>query len=128
MNWVNILKKNDNVFKKEIPNKQEKEEEVIIFNDPNMKDYDDEFDIKHSYDIMNIKFEFKEFIEKMGLPFMDKNKSLFNTSYNFNDYMKYNSKNLIKIKNKVDKENEEYLKEIEEEEEDEFYDNYQKEI
>ena len=128
MNWVNILKKNDNVFKKEIPNKQEKEEEVIIFNDPNMKDYDDEFDIKHSYDIMNIKFEFKEFIEKMGLPFMDKNKSLFNTSYNFNDYMKYNSKNLIKIKNKVDKENEEYLKEIEEEEEDEFYDNYQKEL
>jgi hypothetical protein len=128
MNWVNILKKNDNVFKKEIPNKREKEEEVIIFNDPNIKDYDDEFDIKHSYDIINIKFEFKEFIEKMGLPFMDKNKSLFDTSYNFNDYMKYNSKNLIKIKNKVDKENEEYLKEMEEEEEDEFYDNYQKEL
>ena len=128
MNWVNILKKNDNVFKKEIPNKQEKEEEIIIFNDPNIKDYDDEFDIKHSYDIMNIKFEFKEFIEKMGLPFMDKNKSLFDTSYSFNDYIKYNSKNLIKIKNKVNKENEEYLKEMEEEEEDEFYDNYQKEI
>jgi len=129
MNWVNILKKNDNVFQKDIPNKQEKEEEeVIIFNDPNIKDYDDEFDIKHSYDIINIKFEFKEFIEKMGLPFMDKNKSLFDISYNFNDYIKYNSKNLIKIKNKVDKENEEYLKEMEEEEEDEFYDNYQKEL
>jgi len=26
----------------------------------NIKDYDDEFDIKHSYDIINIKFEFKE--------------------------------------------------------------------
>ena len=43
-------------------------------------------------------------------------------SYNFNDFVKYNSKNLIKIKNKVQKENEEYLKQLEDDEE---YDNYE---
>jgi len=129
MNWIDSLKKNNVEFQKEIPNKQiQKEEEIIIMNDPNIKDYDDEFDIKHSYDIINIKFEFKEFIEKMCLPFMNNNKSLFDTSYNFNDYIKHNCKNLIKIKNKINKENEAYLKELEEEEEDELYDNYQKEF
>ena len=121
MSWVNILKKNDNEFKKEIT-KKKVEEKVVINNDPNIKNYDDEFDFEHSSKIIDIKFEFKEYIENICLPFLDKNRTMHDRSYNFNDFVKYNSKNLIKIKNKVQKENEEYLKQLEDDEE---YDNYE---
>ena len=123
MNWVNVLKKNDKEFQKEI--KIKKEEPVIIVIDPNIKDFEDEFDIKYSSKIIDIKLEFKEYIENLCLPFLDKNRSFTDFSYNFNDFIKYNSKNLIKIKNKIEKENEEYLKEIEEDEENNYNENYE---
>jgi hypothetical protein len=53
-----------------------------------------------------------------------KNRTTVDYSYNFNDYVKYNSKNLIKIKNNVQKENEEYLKQLEDDEENDNYEYY----
>jgi len=125
MSWVNILKKNDNVFQKEIIKKKVEEKKVIIVNDPNIKNFEDEFDFEYSSKIIDIKLEFKEYIEKICLPFFDKNRTTLDYSYNFNDYVKYNSKNLIKIKNKVQKENEEYLKQLEDEEENDNYEYYE---
>lgn len=125
MNWVNILKKNDNVFQKEITKKKVEGKKVVSIKDPNIKNFEDEFDFEHSSKIIDIKFEFKEYIEKTCLPFLDKNRTTVDYSYNFNDYVKYNSKNLIKIKNKVQKENEEYLKQLEDEEENEKYEYFE---
>jgi hypothetical protein len=125
MSWVNILKKNDNEFQKEIEKKNIEEKKVIIINDPYIKNFEDEFDIEYSYKIINIKLEFKEYIEKLSLPFLDKNRIIVDYSYNFNDYIKYNSKNLIKIKNKIEKENEEYLKQLEDDEVNDYYENYE---
>jgi hypothetical protein len=126
MNWIDILKKNDKEFQKEVP-KKKFIEEVINVDDQFIKNYEDEFDFEYSSKIIDIKIEFKEYIKNLGLPFFDKNRTFIDTSYNFNDYIKYNSNNLIKIKNKVEKENEEYLKELEEDEEIDnyYYDNYE---
>ena len=121
MNWVNILKKNDNVFQQEIK-KNKVEEKKVVISDPNIKNFEDEFDFEHLSKIIDIKFEFKEYIENLCLPFLDKNRTTLDYSYNFNDYVKYNSKNLIKIKNKVQNENEEYLRQLDDDEE---YDNYE---
>ena len=124
MDWINILKKNDKDFEKETK-KPDVEETVFVINDPNIKNYEDEFDIKYSSKIIDIKLEFKEYIEELCLPFLDKNRSFTDVSYNIYDYIKYNCNNLIKIKNSVEKENEEYLKENEEFEENYNYDNYE---
>jgi hypothetical protein len=124
MDWINILKKNNKDFEKETK-KPHVEETVFVINDPNIKNYEDEFDIKYSSKIIDIKLEFKEYIEELCLPFLDKNRSFTDVSYNINDYIKYNCNNLIKIKNSVEKENEEYLKENEEFEENYNYDNYE---
>jgi cyclopropane fatty-acyl-phospholipid synthase-like methyltransferase len=48
MDWINILKKNDKDFEKETK-KPHVEETVFVINDPNIKNYEDEFDIKYSH-------------------------------------------------------------------------------
>ena len=45
MSWVNILKKNDKEFQKEIPKEEIEEEEDDVYIDPNIKDYEEEFDL-----------------------------------------------------------------------------------
>jgi len=124
MSWINILKKNDNEFQKETLKKVE-EKKIFIVNDLNIKNSEDEFDFEYSSKIIDIKLEFKEYIDNICLPFLDKNRKILDCSYNFNDYIKYNSKNLIKIKNKVQKENEAYLRQLEDDEENDNYEYYE---
>jgi hypothetical protein len=121
MNWANILKQNNLEFHKEISKKKIEREKKIIKFDPNIKNYEDEFDIEYSLKIIDIKLEFKEYIENMCLPFLDKNIRMNDYSYNFNDYIKYNSKNLIKIKNNIQEQNEEYLNQLEDDDENDYY-------
>lgn len=123
MSWVNILKKNDKEFQKDIPKKKVKEH-VNIVQDDNLKNYDEIFDLIYSSKIIDIKLEFKEYIENLCLPFLDKNKKINDVSYNINDYIKYNSNNLTKLKNNIEAENEEYLKELEEFDEQDNYEHY----
>ena len=123
MSWVNILKKNDKEFQKDIPKKKVKEPAIIV-HDNYLKNHEDEFDLLYSSKIIDIKLEFKEYIENLCLPFLDKNKKFNDISYNINDYIKYNCTNLLKLKNNIEEENEEYLKELEETDEVDNYDNY----
>jgi hypothetical protein len=80
----------------------------------NIKDVDDEFEREYSLIIHDIMFDFKEYIKEEQLPFM--NKLNMTGKYLVEDFFKYFSTNYNDIKDKVEKENEEYLKELEEEE------------
>ena len=117
MNWATILKKNDKEFETSLNIEEDKNEEDIEEHDPHILDVDDEFDNKHAINIYDIKFDFKLFLEEECLPFLDK--KFFNgEEYQFYEFIKYNSENYYKLSEKVDQENAEYLKQSENEYED----------
>lgn len=121
MSWVDILKKNDNEFETILSeeNITIQEEKVQIF-DLNIKDLDEEFDKIYFDKILEIKLEFKEFIEEEAFPFLNiRNKA----DYNFYDFIKENSINLYNLKELVDKENNNYLIDIEAEENENYEEN-----
>jgi hypothetical protein len=120
MDWKNSLNKNNKTFEikknkeeKEDNNNNNKKENEQLF----IKDYENEFDMKYSSDINDIYFDLKEYCREFDLPFFDKNNY---TENNFYHFIKYNCKNVNEIKNKIVKENEETLKEMEEENEIEY--------
>ena len=127
MSWLDILKKNDGEFEttfKEEEVLDDVEEEV----DPKILNIDDEFDHYYGINICDIKFEFKLLIEQNDLPFLDK--LLFDTNHNdFYDFIKYNCKNYYDLLEKVNDDNEQYLKQsdddyIEDDVDEEYYDKY----
>ena len=112
MNWCDITKINTNLIK------EVKKEEVIIkkevinpYSILNLKNIDDEFDYIHHRNILNISFEFRNYISYNFLPFMDK----LNTTYNIFDFIKENSYEYTKVINKVEKYNNELIKEYNQE-------------
>ena len=121
MTWANILNKN----KKEFETKTKTEEiryEIINYVNHDLKDYDEEFENSYNIKIYDLQSDFKEFIREKALPFMDKT---INFKYSFYDFIKNHSQNYLDVIEKVNKENDEYLKELEEEEEynSEYFDN-----
>lgn len=113
--WVDILKKNEKEFETNIKkNYSETMECSESTEDHNLKDVDDEFENEFSLIIHNIMFDFKKYIKNEQLPFM--NKTNMTSKYLVNDFFKLFSTNYIDVKNRVDKDNEEYLKDLEEEE------------
>ena len=109
MSWLNILKKVDKDFEtsvsKDIDIIEEDDNELTYINE--LKDVDDEFDIKYGIDIYDLQFDFKNFIHDSLLPFMDIHPSLIcnlnNTFYNF---IKNNSENYYNVLDDVNKWNE----------------------
>ena len=121
MSWVNILKKNDVDFQTSLIIEQEDTLEIKIEdNDPFIKDFNEEFDKIYNSKIIELKLEFKEYIEEEALPFLNKGNY---TDYTFYDFIKENCYNLEKVKENVDKENEEYLESLEMEENEYYEDN-----
>lgn len=118
MSWVDILKKNDNEFQISIEKEVEYNESTNYIYDSNIKDIDDEFNRIYILKIYDIKFYFKKIIDEYPLPFLNK-KSPNNF---FIDYIKYNCKNYYTLEKNIIKENNEYLNELEEEEEQEKID------
>ena len=117
MSWTSILKSNDKEFETSLNIEEEVIEDDIEEHDPRILDVDDEFDNKHAINIYDIKFDFKLFLEEECLPFLDK--KFFNgEEYQFYEFIKYNSENYYKLSEKVDQENAEYLKQAENEYED----------
>ncbi len=113
MSWCDITKINTNVIKE-----VKKEEEVIIkkevinpYSILNLKNIDDEFDYMHHRNILNISFELRNYISYNFLPFMDK----LNTTYNIFDFMKENSYEYMNVIKKVEKYNNELIKEYNQE-------------
>jgi hypothetical protein len=117
MSWVNILKKNDKEFEVTVEKEVEIKEDIIHIYDPNILDIDEEFDNLFANKIYDIKFDFKQVIDDNTLPFLN----IKSTKNLFFDFIKYNCSNYYKLKKRVNKENEEYLNELEEEEQ-EYYD------
>lgn len=113
MNYKDILNKNNKEF--EIKSKfDDYIEDEIVYENPELKDYDEEFERIYNLTIHDLKFDFGEFIREQFLPFLNKT---HNFNYSFYDFIKNNSKNYLEIIEIVDKDNENYLKELEEEEE-----------
>jgi len=112
--WIDILKKNDKEFETKLKKDDVVEDNIENIEDTNIKDVDDEFEREYSLIIHDIMFDFKEYIKEEQLPFM--NKLNMTGKYLVEDFFKYFSTNYNDIKDKVEKENEEYLKELEEEE------------
>lgn len=122
MSWLDTVKKNDIDFETSL-NKEEldEEEEGIIEEDYNILDPDDEFYRIYSNIVVDLKIEFKDYIDDQAFPFLDNNLNF--SEYIFFNFIKYNSLNYKKVYNDVIKENEEYLKMKEEDEENEYNDN-----
>lgn len=119
MNWIDILKKNDKEFEKLEKIIQIVEEEKSCIYDPNILILEDEFENLYLHKIINIITEFKSYIHEDFLPFL--NKPNLN-KYNFYDYVKENCIEFYNLTDKVNNENELYLKELEETNEEEYYD------
>ena len=121
MSWANILKKNNKQFETEktVESEQEYEGNIDI-NDINIKDLDEEFEYMYIKDIVDIKCDLKEYIESRCLPFL--NRSNINIYHNFYEFIKNNCINLHELENKLNKEYEKYLEELEKEEEEYYYD------
>lgn len=127
MSWASIVSKNDKPFEKEIIKEELIEEIVHIEYDHNILDVDDEFDNLYFRKMIEIKIEFKDLINDLALPFLDNNNTFYkslNESYNFNDFIKENSVNYTKLSIKIDNENNEYLTNLENEENDEYNEEY----
>jgi hypothetical protein len=122
MSWASILKTNDKEFETLLKNEGEILKDDIEEYDHHILDVDDEFDHKHAINIYDIKFDFKLLLEDECLPFLDK-KFYNGEEYQFYEFIKYNSENYYKLSEKVDEENAEYLKQLENDyEEDELND------
>jgi hypothetical protein len=124
MSWASIIKKNNKKVS-EVPKELVVEEQgdVLEYND-NLLEYDDEFDKKYSLKMLDIKFEFREYINDLVLPFLDNNKMNIDINkINFYDFIKNNCENYNKIIRDVDKLNDDYENELETNNNDEiFYD------
>jgi len=123
MNWAAILKKNDKDFDNKCI-KLDKKDDLEIDNykskyiDSNIKDINNEFDNMYSIKIMDLKYDFKEYINELALPFLDgTNKNSF---YNF---IKNNCSNYKKLEKEINSTNDEYINEIQDQNDDIFYDN-----
>jgi hypothetical protein len=123
MNWADITKINNKpieTIKISITNDDTNDKKDNII-DINIKDKDDEFDKKYLSKISDLKFEFKEYIDYQALPFLN---NLNTKNYNFYDFIKNNSENYKNVIRQVEKENEEYLKQLEEDEKKQMEDDY----
>lgn len=126
--WSEVLLKNDKKFETIIKSKKEETDVNLIveeIEDFNLKDIDEEYYLEYMNKFIEIKIEFEEYIKDKCLPFLNKkeymeNPNNFNISKNHNtydlyDYIKYNSINYIELNEKINKENEEYINELEKE-------------
>ena len=114
--WSDIIKKNDKEFENKNIKKNDNIEKPIL--KYNLKDHDEEFEFIFNKVIVNIKVDFEDYINNRSFPFMDNNLNL--KSYNFYDFLKYNSQNYINIINKIEQENNEYTNDAEKEDEEDF--------
>ena len=131
MSWCEIIKKNDIPFETKKDNNPDENKQIMEDNSEDLdniisyennssdnyiiKDVNEEFDKEYSSKIIDIKIDFRDYIEKEYLPFL--NILNINTSkHNFYDFIKKNSENYKKLMKVIEKENEETLKQLENDE------------
>ena len=127
MDWAKIANKNKD--KEQVKIKKEEKIETKIIENPysilNFKDVDEEFEFKYLDKMTDISIEFRDFIYKNYLPFMDKNVFVNYTLY---DFIKNNSVEYENTIRMVENYNQELIddynkeqEELEKEHEDEEY-------
>ena len=125
MSWINILKKNDKEFEKPVETKIIIEEEKVHIYDCNILILEDEFEYMYLNKIINIITEFKDYIYNDFLPFFQcQYKDDKDDKYDLYDFIKYNCIEYYDLSDKVNRENELYLKELEELNDDDYYEEY----
>ena len=114
MNYADITKRNTDVIQPKIK-KEEEKKEIVVYNkysDLVFKDIDDEYDFKYLRGITDISIDFRDYIYKNYLPFMDK---MINVEYHIYDFLKYNSVEYNKTLQQVDDYNNNLMKEYDKE-------------
>lgn len=91
-----IEEKNDNLF---LTNKNKK---IIL------KDEDDEFNFQFGNSMIDIKFEFLEYIQDNGFPFLENNHRI--ESPTFYDFLKYNSVKYHSLANSIQNKNKKIMR------------------
>jgi len=116
MSWASIASKNKDIKQEKIKKEVKIVEKV---NDPysvlNFLDIDDEFEYKYLKNMTNISVEFKDFIHKNFLPFMDK--VSLDIKYTVYDFIKNNCEEYDKVEKYVINYNNELIEDYEKEQE-----------
>lgn len=114
MNWAELAKKNKD--KEQVkPKKEEKVEQKKVYNKYShlpFKDVEDEFEYKYLNKLTDISIEFRDYVNKNYLPFMDK---IMYVKYNIYDFIKNNSEEFTKTLNHVEEYNKDLIKEYDKE-------------
>jgi hypothetical protein len=122
LSFLEIAKLNkDKVIKKEIVIEKEDDNDEYLDNecledDINIKNPDTEFEKEYNMKMIDIKVDFLEFVRKNYNYSFFFNKQYNTSKYNFYDYLKYCSNNYYDVIKKMNKDNDEYIKLLEEEE------------
>lgn len=114
MNYADIAKKNTDVIQPKIK-KEEEKKEIVVYNkysDLVFKDIEDEYDFKYLREITDISIDFRDYINKNYLPFMDR---MINVEYHIYDFLKYNSIEYNKTLQQVEDYNNNLMKEYDKE-------------
>jgi len=137
LSFLEIAKLNkDKIVKKEVIVETKKEEDNNYLYNEEYEEYEDDINIKNSdlefeknYDmkIIDIKCDFVELIRKNYTYKFFFNNQYNNLKYNFYDFIKHCSNNYYDIIKNTNKENEAYIKILEEEErkKEEYEENYE---
>jgi hypothetical protein len=132
LSFLEIAKLNKHkIVKKEViieePKKKENNNNEEYNNDINIKNSESEFEQIYDMKIIDIKSDFLDFVRKnYNYKFFFNNQ--YNTlQYNFYDFIKHCSNNYYNVIKNINKENETYLKILEEEErkKEEYEENYE---
>lgn len=125
MNWAKIASSNKDKIQEKIKKEPiiEQEKELDPYSILNFKDVEEEFEYKYLDKMTDISIEFRDFIYKNYLPFMDKNVFVNYTLYDFikNNSVEYNNTiRMVESYNQgliddYNKEQEEIEKELDEE-------------
>ena len=73
-----------------------------------LKDEDDEFNLKFGSTMIDIKFEFLEYIQDNGFPFLENNHRI--NSPTFYDFLKYNSVKYNSLANSIQNKNKKIMR------------------
>jgi hypothetical protein len=130
MSWNLVTKKNLPVIEKK------KVEEKIVIEEGNtaikwqneMIDFHDTFELEYGEQVTQVKIDLEEWLRDNYIPLMNRwNREGKDMEYSFYEYMIYNTEEGMEVKKQVDKQNQQIVVEMEENEEwmEEFH--YQKE-
>ncbi len=130
MSWNLVTKKNLPVVeKKKVEEKiVVEEEDTAIKWENEMVDFHDTFDLEYGEQVTQVKIDLEEWLRDNYIPLMNRwNREGKDMEYSFYEFMIYNTEEGMEVKKRVDKQNQQIVEDMEENEEWMEEWNYQKE-